>query len=267
VVRASLAGVMTPEFDKGPPARFATLFAAMPSYAAFADHFWIDWGPVFYRGRLDGSQRLICIASDPGPTERIAGRTLVGDAGQRVQGFIEKLGLTRSYLCLNAYAVALIPSHADDAEPVLSDPAHLAWRNRVYDKAKSASVEAVVAFGEQAQRAAALWRGKGELPLINIPHPSSHDEAQLLTKWRAAITQLRALITPDSDGDDSGPNYAATFRESDYRPIPRRDLPFGAPAFLGDDAWLRALQPPRRSSVSRPSPDDRHTLTWIAPRS
>jgi len=49
-----------------------------------------DWGPVFYRERRDGSARVLCIASDPGPTERIAGRSLVGNAGQRVQGLLSK---------------------------------------------------------------------------------------------------------------------------------------------------------------------------------
>lgn len=81
-----------PNFDPGPPSAFAQMFAAAPDYAPIRQHFWYDWGPVFYRGRLDGSARLLCIASDPGPTERIAGRTLVGDAGQRVQGFLSKLG-------------------------------------------------------------------------------------------------------------------------------------------------------------------------------
>jgi len=63
---------------------------------------------VFYRGRLDGSARLLCAASDPSTTERVAMRTLVGDAGQRVQGFLTKVGLTRSHLCLNALTNAFI---------------------------------------------------------------------------------------------------------------------------------------------------------------
>jgi uracil-DNA glycosylase len=50
-----------------------------------------------------------CVASNPGRTERIAGWTLLGDAGQRVQGFLAKRGLTRSYLCLNALVYALFP--------------------------------------------------------------------------------------------------------------------------------------------------------------
>ncbi len=90
------------DFDPGPPQPFHDLFDASPDYTPFRDHFWFDWGPVFHRGRLDGSARVLVLASDPGPTERIAGRTLVGDAGQRVQAFVTRLGLTRSYLCLNA---------------------------------------------------------------------------------------------------------------------------------------------------------------------
>jgi hypothetical protein len=84
------------EFDPGPPREFAEVFTRVPDYAPYEEHFWYDWGPVFYRGRLDGSARVLCVASDPGPTERVAMRTLVGDAGQRVQGFLAKIGLTRS---------------------------------------------------------------------------------------------------------------------------------------------------------------------------
>lgn len=148
------------EFDRGPSAQLAQLFDRLPDPPVRSD-FWFDWGPVFYRGRLDGSARVLCIASDPGPTERIAGRSLVGNAGQRVRG---------------------------------------------------------------------LWSGR-----------------------------------PDDDGDATGPIYGSSFRESDHAAIPRRDLPFGAPAFLGDDAWVRASGR-AQNSVRRPSDDDEHTPIWNAPR-
>ena len=119
-------------FDPGPPPEVADHFEKVPSYAAHRDLFWYDWGPIFYRGRLDRSARLLCIASDPGPTERIAGRTLVGDAGQRVQGFLSKLGLTRSYVCVNAYAYALLPSRSMTAIPILSEPEQQTWRNELF---------------------------------------------------------------------------------------------------------------------------------------
>jgi uracil-DNA glycosylase len=255
------------EFDPGPPKKFTALFDRMPSYENYRDLFWYDWGPVFYRGRLNGTARLLCIASDPGPTERLVGRTLVGDAGQRVQGFLHKLGLTRSYLCLNAHAYALHPGDANKGLKMLSDPTLMAWRNSLYDAAKNKNVQAIVAFGGQAQRAVELWSGKGALPVFNIPHPSSREQNILLNEWRAAVTALRALVTPDADAESNVETYGATFSEQDYARIPTSDLPFGVPSWVGDDAWGRRAKPKHFNCVSRPSPDDAHTLIWIAPKS
>jgi uracil-DNA glycosylase len=257
--------VPTPQFDKGPPAEIARHFAEVPDPPE-KDDFWFDWGPIFYRGRLDGSARVLCIASDPGPTERIAGRSLVGNAGQRVQGFLTKLGLTRSYVCLNAWAYALHPSAASDEEKKLKDKTQTKWRNRLYDLATSSKLEAIVAFGGTAQEALELWDNPPKATVAKIPHPSSRNEKTLLDGWRQAVTDLRAVVTPDADGSSTGPNYGSKFSEADYALIPAADLPFGAPHFLGDDAWVRASGK-RQNSVERPSPDDGHTLLWRAPGS
>lgn len=99
-----------------------------------------------------------------------------------------------------------------------------------------------------------------------VPHPSSRDERKLLEEWGAAVARLRGLVTPDGDGDHSAANYGTTFTEADYAAIPRRDLPFGAPAFLGDDAWVRQGPEGAHNAVGRPSPDDGHTLIWRAPQ-
>jgi Uracil DNA glycosylase superfamily len=253
------------EFDPGPTKALAGHLATMPSYAPQRDLFWYDWGPVFYRGRLNASARLLGIASDPGPTERIAGRTLVGDAGQRVQGFLAKLGLTRSYALVNAYAYALLPSRADDARPLLAEPDHRTWRNKLYDDITGPKLEAIVAFGAEAQAALDLWTSRPRVPALKVPHPSSRDSARLLSEWRDAVTELRGLVTPDSDVDATLPNYGTRFRESDYARIPPRDLPFGMPAWFGDDAWGRKARPRHNNSVSRPGSDLKHTLIWRAP--
>ena len=126
---------MAAEFDRGPSQAIASICLRCPRPGK-PQAFWTAWGPIFYRGRLDGSARLLCIASDPGPTERIAHRTLVGDAGQRVQGFLAKLGLTKSYLCVNAFPYALHPSWGMSADELLADPAQKEWRNEFYDAVK-----------------------------------------------------------------------------------------------------------------------------------
>jgi uracil-DNA glycosylase len=253
------------DFDPGPSADLAALFDRVPDPPVVRD-FWFDWGPVFYRGRLDGSARVMCVASDPGPTERIAGRTLVGNAGQRVQGLLSKLGLTRSYVCVNAWAYAVHPTKATDEQGRLADPEQLGWRNELYDAVTGPALQAVIAFGGMAQEAVAQWTGRPDVPLHEVPHPSSRDARRLLDEWRAAIEQLRPIVTPDADGANDGPNYGTRFAEADYAAVPRRDLPFGAPAFLGDDAWVRAKPGGAQNSVDRPSPDDGHTLIWHAPR-
>jgi uracil-DNA glycosylase len=254
------------EFDPGPPAAIARHLARVPGYTTRQrGWFWYDWGPVFYRGRLNGSARLLGIASDPGPSERVAGRTLVGDAGQRVQGFLAKLGLTRSYSLVNAYAYALLPSRSDDALPILAEEAHRTWRNKLLGDITGPPLQAIVAFGTNAQRALELWDARPDVPTFEVPHPSSRNPTRLIQEWREAVTDLRGIVTPDADGDADLPNYGTSFRESDYAPIPPRDLPFGMPAWFGDDAWGRRARPRHNNSVERPGSDLLHTLIWRSP--
>lgn len=255
------------DYDPGPPNAFAAHFAALPDLGSKKSLFWASWGPVFYRGRLDGTARLLCIASDPGPTERVACRTLVGDAGQRVQGFLTKLGLTRSYILVNAHAFALFPSKGPDGATLLRANGQLkTWRNGLYDLLKTPAVQAIIAFGEQAQIAVGEWPGRGSTPVFELPHPSSRDVGALARAWRDAIPQLRALVTADPDGSTAGPNYGAGIKEADYAPIPKRDLPWGLPDFIGDDAWGRRARPRHNNCVSRPGSDLKHKLMILSPK-
>jgi hypothetical protein len=255
------------EFDPGPPPALAKHFDKLPTYTAQErELYWFDWGPIFYRGRLDGTARLLAIASDPGPTERVAGRTLVGDAGQRVQGFLAKLGLTRSYVLVNAHPYALHPGLAlGKGLPLLAKKKHKDWRNKLYTTVAGNGLEAIVAFGGQAQRALDLWNPPAGVPTFKLPHPSNHDEAELLMRWKEGIPDLRAVVTPDDDGDATLPNYGDDFLESDYAPIPKRDLPFGVPPWFGDDAWGRADHPRHNNSVERSKDEPLHHLIWQAP--
>jgi uracil-DNA glycosylase len=249
------------EFDPGPPRRFATLFADCPPPKNFREHFWFEWGPVFYRGRLDGSARVLGIASDPGPTERVVARTLVGDAGQRVQGFLAKIGLERSYVLANAFPYSFVPSHRRSARKILTDPDQLRWRNRLYDALAGPGLQAIVAFGEYAGIAVDEWPTAPSVPIHRIPHPTSPGVRKLLDAWRLAVAELRGQVTPDPGASVEVSNYGPTFAESDYARIPARDLPFGVPTFVGDDAWVRAAA--GHTSVRRPDP---YTIEWLCPR-
>jgi uracil-DNA glycosylase len=256
------------EFDKGPPIAIARHFASLPPIAPeHRDLFWYDWGPVFYRGRLNGTAKVLGIASDPGPTERLVGRTLVGDAGQRVQGFLTKLGLTTSYALVNAFPLAVHPSKVSKALPLLKDSDQLAWRNRFYDLITDSRLEAIIAFGGNAQAALRLWDSAPEVPTFEIPHPSAHNGADLAARWAAAIPAARAAVTPDPGGDQTGPNYGGGITEADYARIPHADLPYGQPIWIGDDRWGRTDSPRHNNTLERAAGDPDHTMTWQAPRS
>ena len=74
---------MPTAFDPGYGAEpFRTLVEDVPDGTVFPlKDFRVEWGPVFHRGRLDGTARLLVIGQDPAQHEVIARRTLVGGRG------------------------------------------------------------------------------------------------------------------------------------------------------------------------------------------
>jgi hypothetical protein len=267
--------------DTGATGGMKTFLATVPNYQAEVGDtttFWYAFGPVLYRGRLDGSARLMGIASDPGPTECLPfmRRTLVGDSGQKTQGFLTKLGLTRSYVLVNAFAVALHPGKQAKGRQVLTYNAAIkTWRHGFFDRLLAGgSLQAIVAFGNHAHAAYDLWAASNPtvatVPVIKVDHPaavdrtgSGHDRA--LLEWTRAVTSLRGLITPDTGARSTGPNYGAYVTENDYTRIPRWDLPATAPLYAGDDSWGRAATPQHNNCCTRPSPDDAVSLLLSPP--
>ena len=96
---------MAHDFDPGPVNEpFASLVRDYPGSEVYpSDSFRVEWGPIFHRGRLDGSARLLVIGQDPAQSETVVRRILVGEAGHRTQGLMAKLGFDRSYLLVNTF--------------------------------------------------------------------------------------------------------------------------------------------------------------------
>jgi hypothetical protein len=275
VVLRPIAAAEMAQSDPGPTGAMKTFMDATPDYkAAVGDSttFWYAFGPVLYRGRLDGSARVLCIASDPGPTECLPfmRRTLVGDSGQKTQGFLAKLGLTRSYVLTNAFAVAMRPSQKTKGLQVLrNNPAIRAARHGLYERLLGGGVQAIIAFGDVAHEAYDLWAASNPsvkaIPSLKLAHPAAVDRSgsgndSALKDWVKAVKKLRTIVSADADGDASGPNFGDYFTEIDYARIPRWDLPSMAPAYAGDDSWGRGANPRHNNCCERPSPDDNASL-------
>jgi hypothetical protein len=123
---------MTYPFDPGycnEP--FRTLCTDYPGADVYPPtRFRVEWGPIFHRGRLDGSARVVVIGQDPAQHETIVRRISVGEAGRRLQGFLAKLGITRSYVLLNTFLYSVYGSVTEAAR---KHPALIAYRHRWLD--------------------------------------------------------------------------------------------------------------------------------------
>jgi hypothetical protein len=229
-----------PEFDSGPTGAFATHWDNRPNYNSVKARFRMNWGPIYYRGRLDGTARVIVIGQDPAADENVARRILVGSAGQRVQGFLRKLGIDRSYVMVNTFLYGLKGQIDEEARTISASASIKNWRNQLLDMLKTPQTQAVIAFGAGAHQVVDLWPGKSDLFVGKPLHPSFRDDAGLRVNWNTWIPQIRPNVTPDPGvTPDMAPYTGSTFKKADLEDIPPRDLPFGVPKWMGtgDMAW------------------------------
>ncbi|HXU44802.1 MAG TPA: uracil-DNA glycosylase family protein [Thermoanaerobaculia bacterium] len=234
---------------------YATLVADAPDVAVYpGDAFRVEWGPIFHRGRLDGSARVLVLGQDPASHETILRRILVGTAGKRVQGFLAHLGITRSYVLINTFLYSVYGQFGGEKHK--KDPAIAAYRNRwIAALLDNNPIEAVVAFGSLADVAWQLWLASPEGQARPVPayqhvaHPTSPEGSggtaaqkkaatkAMLKAYNTAIAALGpAVAHPDTT--EVVPPYGDGFLPQDLPVIPVADLPAGMPAWMGStNTW------------------------------
>jgi hypothetical protein len=254
---------------------FATLVAEYPGEDVYpAGDFRVEWGPVFHRGRLDGSARVLVLGQDPATHESIARRILVGEAGQRVQGLLAKAGITRSYVLVNTFLYSVYGQgggqrHEDDA-------AIAGYRNRWLDALLVGSeVTAVVTLGTLARTAYEAWAATqpdaaAGLHLCAVRHPTYPESAArssgkplsettqiLLDDWSAKLPALAEHVSPEGPVDVAP--YGAGWGPGDLAAIPEDDLPPGSPPWWRDlHAWA--------TRVGDDTQEKRATIRVVVPR-
>ena len=172
-------------FDPGYIAEpFLTLCAEYPKADVYPpDQFRLEWGPIFHRGRLDGSARVLVIGQDPAQHESVVRRILVGEAGRRVQGLLLKLGITHSYVFINTYLYSVYGSAKAKTR---KDPNLIDYRNR-WLKALlvDGKIEAVLALGQAADEAWKFWKATPEAQPTNVAYQAvTPDPAGKLVQGR-----------------------------------------------------------------------------------
>ena len=117
-------------------------------------------GPMFFRGRLDGSARVVMVGQEGAQDESLSHRSFTGGTGARMQHFLRFLGLDRSYLFLNSFVYPIFGQYTQDLRKLAQDPRSpiVKHRNRILDKAVvDGDVRLVVAVGRAAKESVATW--------------------------------------------------------------------------------------------------------------
>ena len=258
------------EHDPGPPpgSGWTELFAATPNYRglgqrvlgreAFRWHF----GPMFFRGRLDGTARVMVVGQEGAQDESLAHRSFVGGTGGRMQAFLRHLGIDRSYLFLNTFVYPIFGQYTQSLRPLAQDPRSpiVIHRHSIFDHAVSSSdIRLVIAVGAAAKESAATWLashgGKGDpenlpkaktgdlspdLKIVGVLHPGGAGKGGSLTaikaSFQAAADQVRSWLAADPSWLAADPGMSRDLSKPyQYAAVgpPFRDLPFGTCPRLG----------------------------------
>jgi hypothetical protein len=243
------------EFDRGYYRQpYRDLVSDFPNETVYPlDSFRVEWGPVFHRGRLDGSARVLIIGQDPATHETIARRILVGEAGQRAQGLLTRLGIDRSYVFINTFLYSVFGQGGGTRH--IDDLAITEYRNRwINALVADQQIEAIITLGQLADSAYQQWRAtpKGAANTAvyaTVRHPTYPESAsrsvqitkaeafaKLCDSWNQLLKDFHSMITPDAPVPLR--LYGTTITHTDLTPIPARDLPAGLPDWMcALDAW------------------------------
>jgi uracil-DNA glycosylase len=250
---------MIHEFDQGYSQEpFRTLCSKFPGQDAYPQsRFRVEWGPIFHRGRLDGSAKVLVIGQDPAQHETILRRILVGEAGRRIQGFLAKLGVTRSYIMLNTFLYSVYGSTRVQTR---RNPVLVEYRNSwLKEILASGNIEGVVALGMYADEAWKMWKdtedGKNtNVPYAAITHPTQPESSsggnkinlreatkKMLHNWNNGLQTLAPEVKhPDEIVELV--LYGDSFGDNDKPEIPEIDLPPGLPLWTREnDGWARRV--------------------------
>lgn len=251
---------MTHEFDPGPVGEpYASLVGDYPGADVYpADSFRVEWGPLFHRGRLDGTARLLVIGQDPAQSEAVVRRILVGEAGHRTQGLMAKLGFSRSYLMINTFLYSVYGQSGGEAHK--DDQGIVEYRNSWLRSIFGGNaIDVVVALGSLADDAWQKWTqtpvGATYSPAYaHVTHPTEPESssggdpaklqaaiAAMLANWNSALARLHPLI---AHPDVPGPlvPYGDSFKPGERIEIPEFDAGAGIPEWMRSPAaWAQRV--------------------------
>ncbi len=226
------------EYDEGPNEFWMNQLSSLPD-DYYVNHpsgrFRVHFGGVPYRGNLRDTARVIVVGQDPSTDESIARRAFVGNAGQRLQKLLHKIGITRSYIIINTFAYSINGQADTQMRSIAQEPLIKNFReNLLKTLIERNPIEIIITLGQGARLALASWANPEQVPIFNLHHPSARQDLE--ANWNAHLPNLIAAVTPDDPGVVDPTPYTGDWNEDTHRmDIPRYDLPYNLPAWHGTE--------------------------------
>ena len=237
------------DHDAGPSLAWAELFAATPNHRRMGVErlhddrvFRWEFGPMHYRGRLDGTAKVLVIGQEGAQDESLSHRSFTGGSGARMQHLLRHLGITRSYLFFNTFVYPIHGEYEERLRPLAQGDSSpiVAHRHRLLEQAAHTSdLRLVISVGVAARETVATWRRMrgGELPpgvqYVHVVHPGAATAgggADVRRSFAEAVATVAALIHDDAGWLPTDPGVERDLA-GEYRlgsaPVPFADLPFG----------------------------------------
>ena len=221
----------------------------IPEYTLTKDKFRYEMGPIFYRGRLDGTAHVLVVGQDAATDEALVSRAFVGGTGQKVQALLNQIGITKSYICLNTFIYSIYEQYDEFTEELATGTAIKDYRNQLFDKVlRENHIDLIVSFGAAAHESVQIYRDEmlgGKLPAnvrwVKFMHPGAAGvdpnqikavAASFAHGWKSIWSYRRSHpgwlpLDPDARKYKGSTYYYVS------NDIPYRDLPYGVTRELG----------------------------------
>jgi len=218
------------EYDKGPGITFAKLFLGGKSGLEWPDfnalgskaHDSFGFGAI-YRGRPEKATILI-LADQQSQDDLFICRALTGNSGQRMQAFLESIGINFKYCIIRVLPVDTLDLSTNKRKSITSNAQVVKIYNAIFDKILSKNkTKLILTFGSVA----GSLIDQLSTNTTEIIKLKAWRQSGAKNNWKGALTNIQNKIYPK---DIVNP----TFNYNGERlQIPRYDLPFGTLKWQG----------------------------------
>jgi hypothetical protein len=213
------------EYDKGPGSKFSKLMMGgkagidWPDFKALGAkvHPSLGNGPI-YRGR-PGDAHVLILADQQSHDDLFTGRALSGEAGQRMQAYMESFGILESYVILRVLPVDTLDLHFNTVKSIVNHSQVKKVYQAIVDKVlqESDDLGLLLTFGRHAETLSEHL-SIGGLSAITL---KAWKQTGALQEWQSKLTDIEQI---NFKKDISSPTFIYDGRRGQ---IPRIDLPYG----------------------------------------